>query len=166
MTATFNFFYFLEREGTNFSNVRNSPFLPDPGAKTVLRTKAFFFFRVGGQERRSLHMWAIGSSRQCEKDDGLKSGKVSLVSRVRHEVSCQEENEQLKVEFGNWTSTITITNFDDIPTVTAAENKTADLCPTARGGVGMPEVSFCVSACLNSRVILPKADTVSALPSQ
>jgi len=105
----------------------------------------------------ALSMWAIGSSRQCEKDEGLKSGKVSLVSRVRHEVSCQEENEQLKVEFGNWTSTITITNFDGIPTVTAAETKTADLCPTARGGVGMPEVSFCVSACLNSRFILPES---------
>ena len=102
-------------------------------------------------------MWAIGSSRQCEKDEGLKSGKVSLVSRVRHEVSSQEENEQLKVEFGNWTSTITITNFDGIPTVTAAETKTVDLCPTARGGVGMPEVLFCVSACLNSRVILPES---------
>ena len=87
----------------------------------------------------------------------MKSGKVSLVSRVRHEVSYQEENEQLKVEFGNWTSTITITNFDGIPTVTAAESKNADLCPSARGGVGMPEVSFCVSACLNSRVIFSES---------
>ena len=139
------FFFFLDEvEGPTIANNRSSSAGPTHRKE-----------RAGGPD--ALSMWAIGSSRQCEKDEGLKSGKVSLVSRVRHEVSCQEENEQLKVEFGNWTSTITITNFDGIPTVTAAETKNVDLCPTARGGVGMPEVSFCVSACLNSRVILPES---------
>ncbi len=32
-------FLLFQREGTNFSNVRNSPFFTDPGAKTVLGTR-------------------------------------------------------------------------------------------------------------------------------
>lgn len=55
--------------------------------------------------------------------------KMSLVERVRSEVSGQEqeENEDLPIEFGKWTGTISCTSFDGIPTITATENKMIDL---------------------------------------
>jgi hypothetical protein len=60
-----------------------------------------------------------------------EQSKMSLVERVRSEV-CSSEQEQvqdedLPIEFGKWTGTISCSSFDGIPTITATENKIIDL---------------------------------------
>ena len=71
------------------------------------------------------------------------ASKSSLVDRVHEDVSQAssfqaEEGEGLPLEFGKWTSNISCSSFDGIPTIKATENKIIELAPTARGGVGMP----------------------------
>jgi len=68
--------------------------------------------------------------------------RVPLVERMRTQVSSREttqDEEGWTVEFGKFTSSISCSSFDGIPTVTATEHKSMELAPTARGGVGMPE---------------------------
>jgi hypothetical protein len=100
------------------------------------------------------HLHAIAHARV---QSSFKSGESSatsvskrpsgLVDRVRSEVLSHEEDleqnetDEMPIEFGKMTTSISLSTYDGIPTVTSSENKSVELAPTARGGVGMPEIA-------------------------
>eukprot|EP00802_Teleaulax_amphioxeia_P014517 Tamp_14584.p1 GENE.Tamp_14584~~Tamp_14584.p1 ORF type:complete len:457 (+),score=69.76 Tamp_14584:128-1498(+) len=99
---------------------------------------------ISGHASSSLHVLVDQTSHRSDlsRHDSAQYDRAGLVERVRTEVSSQETEEgeeDMPIEFGKWTSTISCSSFDGIPTVTATEHKSMELAPTARGGVGMPE---------------------------